>query len=162
MNSIFNKKCMFYDYFPHLPMLRMRLDFEMGYYEQNMVKQQVQSLILKAYDRLVDLHDLKHFYVYPEIGEEFDDNFYRELKNDVQRQLHKPDFWDFLDNLIKKQSFDNEQDLDAFRTKVSAALGYGLPRNEHGSVTKDAFIALFILDIDALNGRELLYLTKIN
>jgi hypothetical protein len=162
MQPTFNKKTFFYDYFPHLPMMRMRLDFDMGYYEQNMVKQQVQGMILKAYDRLVDLHDLKHFYVYPEIGEEFDDNFYRELKNDVQCQLNKPDYWDFLDGLIKKKSFDNEQDLDAFRTKVAAALGYGLPRNENGSMMKDAFIALFIHDIDALNGRELLYLTKIN
>lgn len=162
MNPVFNKKHMFYDYFPDLPVMRMRLDFEMGYYEQNMVKQQVQDMILKAYNRLVDQHDLKHFYVYPEIGEEFDDKFYGELKNDVRRQLHNPDFWSFLDSLIKKQSFDNENELEVFRAKVASSLGYGLPLYGHGNLLKDAFIALFILDIDALNGRELLYLTKIN
>ena len=54
---------MFYDYFPHLSVMRMKWDFGMGYYEQNLVKQQVRQWILQAYNRLIDLHDLRHINV---------------------------------------------------------------------------------------------------
>ena len=162
MNPVFNKKHMFYDYFPHLSVMRMRWDFGMGYYEQNMIRQQVQQWILKAYNRLLDLHDLKHVNVYPEIGEEFDDRFYRELKSDVQQKLQQEDSWVFLDDLNWKKNFENEDERLSFRTKLTTSLGYGLPPYGPGSELKNAFIALFNLDFDALSGQEVLYLTKIN
>jgi len=162
MQISISKKSFFYDYFPHLPLMRMRLDFNMGSYEQSIVKQQVQNMICRSYDRLINLHDLKHANVYLEIGDEFDEEFYGELKDDVKRQLHNLSFWRFLDNLIREQAPGNKEDLALFRAKLLPALNHGLPPNNYDSFRKDAFVALFNLDIDALSGKELLYLTKIS
>lgn len=161
MNPVFNKKYMFYDYFPHLSVMRMRWDFGMGYAEQETVKHEVQQWILHAYNRLLDLHDLRHINVYPEIGEEFDERFYLELKTDMQRKVHQEGSWAFLDELSWKKGFENEDERSAFRTKLATALGYGLPPFGPGSELKNAFISLFNMDFDALNGQEILYLTKI-
>ena len=164
MQPIFNTKNMFYDYFPHLPALRMKCDFGMGFYEQGAIRNEIQKAIRQAYDRLVVSHDLVHVNVYGEIGEEFDENFYRELKDNMHRHFHNVNSWSFLDDLMKKRNIDDEKESDNFNSRMLAALDYGLQRtgNGRGHIDlKDALIALLNRDLDVLNGRELLYLTKI-
>ena len=100
MNYTFNKKERFYDYFPHFPLMMLKRDFGMDYYEQTLFKQQLQRVIVQVYKRLIDLHDLKHVNVYPKIGDEFDQAFYNELKQNVQMQLNITNFWDILDDII--------------------------------------------------------------
>lgn len=161
MNYTFNKKEQFYDYFPHLPVRMMKLDFGMDYFEQLLFKQHLQRVIVQVYKRLIDVHDLKHVNVYPKIGDEFDRNFYNELKQNVQLQLRNTNFWDILDELIKKKDFESEQEMRNFLTRVLAMIGVGISKNTHGSIKKTAFIALFNHDFDKLSGQEILYLSEI-
>lgn len=162
MNPIFNTKDMFYDYFPHLPAIRMKNDFGMGFYEQSVIRNHIQHDIKQAYDRLVASHDLVHANVYGEIGEEFDENFYRELKNTLRHHFHDANTWRFLDELLKRNTVSKEENSN-FNTRMQAALGYGLHRDREGKIhLKEALITLINCDLDALTGRELLYLTKIN
>lgn len=162
MNYTFIKKDRFYDYFPSLPMMRLRMDFGMEYYEQTVFKQHLQRLIEHNYKRLVDQHDLKHVEVYPKIGDEFDRHFYDELKQNVLLQMRNSAFWDVLDNLIMNQDFASESEFDRFRTQVLAITGEGIPRFTDGSIRKKAFITLFQHDFDKLSGQEILYLSEIN
>ena len=106
MNYTFNKKDRFYDYFPRLPTMRMKLDFGMDFYEQMLFKQHLQRVIVEVYKRLIDVHDLKHVNVYPKIGDEFDQNFYNELKQKVLFQLANTNFWDKVEELIKNKDFE--------------------------------------------------------
>lgn len=162
MNPIFNTKNMFYDYFPHLPAMRMKNDFGFGFYEQSAIRNTVQKAIQQAYDRLVASHDLVHVNVYGEIGEEFDANFYNELKNTLHRHFHDMNSWNFLDGMLRKTTIDDEKESISFNSRMTSALGYGLRRDTHGKINlKEAFVALFNRDLDTLNGRELLFLTKI-
>ena len=162
MNPVFNTKNMFYDYFPHLPAMRLKNDFGMGFFEQNAIRDEIQRAIRQAYDRQVASHDLVHVNVYGEIGEEFDENFYRELKNTLRRHFHDQNSWNFLDNLLKKNVIEDQHQSDCFNTRMQAALGYGVNRNREGKINlKEALVALLNCDLDVLNGRELLYLTKI-
>ena len=162
MNPVFNTKNMFYDYFPHLPAMRMKNDFGLGFYEQSMIRNEIQKIIRQSYDRLVASHDLVHVNVYGEIGEEFDENFYRELKDTLHRHFHDANSWNFLDGLLKCNVIDNPTQSAYFNTRLQAAIGYGVQRNRDGKVSlKDALIALFNYDLNTLNGRELLYLRKI-
>ena len=161
MNYTFNKKDRFYDYFPSLPLMRMRLDFGMEVFEQNLFKQHIQRLIVQAYNRLVDLHDLKHVNVYPKIGDEFDQNFYNELKRNVLFQLQNDANWALLDNLIKKKEFDSEKELERFRIIVLSAIGMGFSQTMQGNIKKEAFIAMFKNDFEKLTGQEMLYLSEI-
>jgi hypothetical protein len=164
MNPIFNTKNMFYDYFPHLPAMRMRNDFGMGFYEQGVIRNEIQKAVRQAYDRLVVSHDLMHVNVYGEIGEEFDESFYRELKDNLHHHFHETNSWAFLDDLMKKNVIEDETESANFNTRMLAALDFGLQRTGSGRGRvnlKDALIALLNRDLDVLNGRELLYLTKI-
>lgn len=168
MNPIFNTKNMFYDYFPHLPSARMKNDFGLGFYERTVIRNEIQKAIRLAYDRLVNAHDLVHVNVYGEIGEEFDENFYNELKTNLHRHFHEDRSWVFLDDLIKTptptdETEEEEEERNAnFNSRLQAALGYGLKRDIHGRIDpKEAFVTLLNCDLDSLNGRELLYLTKI-
>lgn len=161
MQPTFNKKQFFYDYLPHLPLMRLRTDFHLGYYEQTIVRNEIQKVIRNAFGHLMDTHDLKHVNVYPEIGEEFDQSFYNELRTLVLNTFRKHDFWDFLDAFIPKLGPDDNGTL---YLKLTASLGSGIPRiNGNGPVLlKEAFVKIIIFDLDALNGQELLYLTKIS
>lgn len=162
MNPIFNTKNLFYDYFPHLPAIRMKSDFGLGFYEQSVIRNTIQKDIIKAYERLVASHDLVHVNVYGEIGEEFDENFYRELKSALHRHFHNVDSWSFLDQLLPKTEIEDDHESRNFNTKMVAALGFGLNRNSRGQINlKEALVALLNTDLDILTGRELLYLTKI-
>ncbi len=163
MPYIINTKPMFYDYFPHLPVLRMKEMFGLGYYEQTVVRNEIQKVIVAAYDRLVDMHDLRHYNVYGEIGEEFDDNFYRELKETVGQRLHDHGTWDFLDGLLPRKEVEDEQENADISTKMGASIGIVLPRSQTtGRVQlKDTLVALLNYDLDPLNGQELLHLSKI-
>lgn len=162
MNYIFNKKDRFYDYFPHIPPMMLKREFGMDFFEQTLFKQQLQRVIVQVYKRLIDVHDLKHVNVYPKIGDEFDRNFYNELKQNVQLQLRNTNFWDILDDIIKKKDFESEQDMQSFLTRVLAMIGIGISRYTHGSIKRIAFIALFNHDFDKLSGQEILYLSEIN
>lgn len=162
MNPIFNTKNRFYEYFPHLPAMRMKNDFGLGFYEQNAIRNLVQKDIQLAYDRLVASHDLVHANVYGEIGDEFDDNFYQELKSDLIHHFKDPQTWAFLDPMLTRTTIDEDEESNNFNTRLQAAIGYGLNRNNQGKVNlKEAFIALFNTDLQVLTGREILYLTKI-
>lgn len=162
MNPIFNTKNMFYDYFPHLPMMRMKNDFGLGFYEQSAIRNTIQKDIRLAYDRLVASHDLVHVNVYGEIGDEFDEHFYQELKDGLHRHFHDSSTWTFLDDLMKSNVMDDKGKSSNFNTRMQAAIGYGLRRDSQGHIAlKDALVALINCDLDELNGRELLYLTKI-
>lgn len=162
MNPIFNTKNMFYDYFPHLPSVRMKNDFGLGYYEQFVIREKVQKDIRTEYDRLVGSHNLVHANVYGEIGDEFDEKFYKELKTNLNRHFHEATTWGFLDGFIQQTVIEDEDKSSSFNTRLIVTLGYGLRRDIQGRVNlKEAFIALFNHDLDVLNGRELLYLTKI-
>lgn len=162
MNPIFNTKNMFYDYFPHLPAMRMKNDFGLGFYEQSAIRNEIQKAIKQAYDRLVASYDLVHANVYAEIGDEFDEKFYRELKTNLQRHFHDNSSWNFLDHLLKRSAANSKSPSANFNTKMQAALGYGMHRDSLGHIKpKDALVALINHDLDVLNGRELLYLTKI-
>lgn len=162
MNPVFNTKNMFYDYFPHLPAIRMKNDFGLGFYEQSAIRNTIKKDIRLAYDRLVASHDLVHVNVYGEIGDEFDEHFYQELKDNLHRHFHDSRTWDFLDDLLKHNVVEDTEKSSNFNTRMQAALGYGLRRDIHGCVAlRDALVALFNCDLDVLNGRELLYLTKI-
>lgn len=162
MNYTFNKKERFYDYFPSLPLLRLKLDFGMGYYEQSFFKQQLQHLIVQVYKRLVDVHDLKHVNVYPKIGDEFDSRFYYELKQHVLLQMGSSNFWDVLDDLIKDKDFESEEEMQRFLNRVQCLGGVGISKHAHGSIKEMAFTALFHHDFDKLTGQEMLYLSEIN
>ncbi len=163
MQPIINTKPQFYDYFPHLPTLRMREDFGLGYYEQTVVRNEIQKVIAAAYDRLVELHDLRHFDVYGEVGEQFDDNFYRELKEAVGLRLRDYTTWAFLDDFMPRKEIEDEQANADFSTKMGASIGIVLPRSQTtGRVQlKDALISLLNFDLEPLCGQELLHLTKI-
>ena len=158
---IFNKKDRFYDYFPHLPMLRMKMDFHLGSYEQSIIRSKIQKAIRSEFDHLVDAHNLKHANVYMEIGEEFDEQFYRELKTAIQRAFHDYSTWEFLENIMPELGPDDHGNL---YFKLMAIIGMGIPRvNGNGPVKlREAFVFIINYDLDALNGRELLYLTEIN
>lgn len=162
MNPIINTKNMFYDYFPHLPAMRLKNDFGMGFYEQCVIRDKIQVAIKQAYDRLVASHDLVHVYVYNEIGEEFDENFYRELKDSVHRHFHDTQSWGFLNELMKRSTIADEVENANFSTRMQTAIGYGVQRDRNGRIhLKDALITLLNHDLEALNGRELLCLTKL-
>ena len=161
MNYTFNKKDRFYDYFPSLPMMRLRQDFGMEFYEQNVFKQHIQRLIVQAYNRLVDLHDLKHANVYPKIGDEFDRNFYNELKRNLLLQFQNDGTWSLLDNLIKNKGFDSDKELENFKTIVLSAIGMGFSNNMRETIKKEAFVAMFKYDFEKLTGQEMLYLSEI-
>ena len=162
MNPIFNTKDKFYDYFPHLPAIRMKKDFGLGFYEQSAVRNEVQKAIRQAYDRLVASHDLVHVNVYGEIGEEFDHKFYNELKTNVNRHFHAERSWSFLDGIMHEPIMEDPKESAHLNLKMLSATGNGMQRDTRGRVNlKEAFIKLFNHDLDQLNGRELLYLTKI-
>lgn len=163
MLTIINTKLLFYDYFPHIPVLRMKTEFDLGYYEQSVIRTQIQRVISAVYDRLLDVHDLHHANVYQEIGEEFDDNFYRELKEAATQRFHDATTWNFLDTLMPKTEIGDETENMNFQTRMTAILGFGLPRtlSTNRVNLKDALIALLNCDLDPLSGQELLHLTKI-
>jgi len=162
MNYTFNKKDRFYDYFPSLPTMRMKLDFGMDFFEQMLFKQHLQRVIVQVYKRLVDVHDLKHVNVYPKIGDEFDRNFYNELKQNVLFQLANTNFWDKVEELIKNKDFESEVEMENFLTRTLTMTGIGISRYTHGSIKKLAFTTLFHHDFDKLTGQEMLYLSEIN
>ncbi len=161
MSIFFNKKPRFYDYFPHLTITRMKTFFDLGYFEQGIVRDKIQKVIRSAFDHLVDAHDLRHANVYMEFGEEFDEAFYNELKTNCQKEIHDPRFWLFLDDLMPELGPD---DGGALYYKLISIVGLGIPReNGNGRVKlREAFVVLFNFDLDALTGQELLYLTKIS
>ncbi|MBO7507286.1 MAG: hypothetical protein J6T67_07885 [Paludibacteraceae bacterium] len=159
MNPIFNKKERFYDYFTHLPMYRMKMDFQLGFFEQFTIRIEIQKVISAAYKRLVDAHDLVHVNVYPEIGEEFDEPFYRELKGATQKTFRQPRTWDFLQDFMPELGPDDD---GALYLKLRAAVGLQLPKEEDGRVKlREALVLIINYDLDALSGQELLYLSKI-
>lgn len=163
MNPIFNTKFRFYDYFPHITPVRMKELFQLGFFEQSVIRDEIQRVISAAYKNLVNAHDLVHVNIYDEIGDEFDDNFYRELKTIVQTRFHSEGTWLFLDNLLTVKEIEDDEEYDRFQTKMQSILGFGLRRSlSSGKIQlKDALMALFNYDLDPLNGRELKYLTKI-
>lgn len=162
MNPIFNTKTMFYDYFPHINPMRMKTDFDLGFFEQSVIRNEIQKTIRQAYDRLVASHDLMHVEVYQEIGDEFDQHFYDELKSAVRNHFRAMRSWEFLDKLMLKKVVDDEKESANFNSRMLATLGYGLKKNPDGAIDlKEALVALLNGDLDCLNGRELLYLTKI-
>ena len=162
MNYTFNKKDQFYDYFPHLPLMMMKLEFGMDFFEQTLFKQHLQRVIVQVYKRLIDVHDLKHVQVYPKIGDEFDRQFYNELKQNVILQLRNTNFWDKLDELIKNKDFESETEMQNFLTRVLAMTGVGISKYSNGSIKKLAFMTLFNYDFEGLSGQEILYLSEIN
>ncbi len=163
MQTIINTKTLFYDYFPHIPVLRMKTEFDLGYYEQSVIRGEIQKVITVAYDRLVEIHDLRHFNVYQELGEEFDGNFYSELKEATTLRFYDATTWNFLDTLMPKTEIEDETENMNFQTKMTAILGFGLPRSLSTNRVnlKDALVALLNCDLDPLSGQELLHLTKI-
>ena len=162
MNPIFNTKDMFYDYFPHLPAIRMKNDFGLGFYEQSVIRNEIQKAIRKKYEHLVVGRNLVHANVYAEIGDEYDEKFYSDLKENLKKYFHETRSWSFLDNLLKKDVIEDQDTTAKFNTKIQAALGWGLRRDRTGKIhLKDALVAILNLDLDALNGRELLYLIKL-
>ena len=162
MNHVFNTKPLFYDYFPHISVMRMKTEFNLGYFEQAEIRTRIQRVISTAYERLLDIHDLRHANVYQEIGEEFNDSFYHELKETVTRRFHSDTTWEFLDNLMPVQEIEDDNLNANFQTKMLAILGYGLPRSLSTCRVnlKDALVALLNFDLDSLSGQELLYLSK--
>lgn len=162
MPMIINTKTLFYDYFPHISVMRMKTDFNLGYFEQAEIRTRIQRVISAAYERLLDIHDLRHANVYQEIGEEFNDSFYHELKETVTRRFHSETTWEFLDNLMPVQEIEDDNLNANFQTKMLAVLGYGLPRSLSTCRVnlKDALVALLNFDLDSLSGQELLYLSK--
>lgn len=163
MQPIINTKPMFYDYFPHINVMRLKTEFDLGYYEQGVIRNEIQKMIRMAYNQLVETHDLRHANVYGEIGEEFDDNFYRELKEAASLHLHDEQMWEFLDKLMPKKEIKDEDQNANFQTKMTATVGFGIPRSlSTGRINlKDALVALLIFDMEPLSGRELLHLTKV-
>ncbi len=163
MQPIINTKPLFYDYFPHIPLMRMKMEFDLGYYEQSVIRNEIQKIVATAYDRLVERHNLRHFNVYQEIGEELDDNFYRELKEAATLRFHDTTAWSFLDTLMPKTEIEDETENMNFQTKMTAIMGFGLPRSLSTNRVnlKDALVALLNFDLDPLSGQELLHLTKI-
>lgn len=163
MHSIINTKPLFYDYFPHISVMRLKNDFNLGYYEQCEIRTRIQRVIKMAYERLLDIHDLHHANVYQEIGEEFDDNFYHELKDGVTQRFHSATTWEFLDDLMPVQEIADDSLNANFQTKMLTILGYGLPRSQSTCRInlKEALVALFNYDLDPLSGQELLHLTRI-
>ncbi len=162
MPMIINTKPLFYDYFPHISVMRMKTEFNLGYFEQAEIRTRIQRVISAAYERLLDIHDLRHANVYQEIGEEFNDSFYHELKETVTRRFHSETTWEFLDNLMPVQEIEDDNLNANFQTKMLAVLGYGLPRSLSTCRVnlKDALVALLNFDLDSLSGQELLYLSK--
>lgn len=158
-----NTQNMFYDYFNHIPPLRMSTEFGLGYLEQSAIKVEIQHAIKRIYDRLVDSHDLKHFNVYQEVGEEFDEAFYDELKREVYRYTHDMDHWAFLDMLMTKYTIDDPMQRAFFKSIVTIETGDDAPQSfQTDNVDlKESLIALINRDLDPLSGEELLYLTKI-
>ncbi len=162
MNPIFNTKNMFYDYFPHLPAIRMKNDFGLGFYEQSVIRNEIQKAIRSAYDRQVVAHNLVHVDVYGEIGEQFDQAFYDELKNTLKRHFRNENSWSFLDHLMTKRAIDDHDESANFNTRMVASLGFGMQRSQTGRIDlKSALVSILNCDLEQLNGRELLYLTKI-
>lgn len=163
MQYIFNTQALFYDYFNHIPPLRMSTEFGLGYLEQSAIKTEIQHAIEKIYDRLVDSHDLKHFEVYGEIGEEFDEAFYDELKQEVRRYTHDTDHWAFLDMLMTKYTIDDPVEASYFKSLVTVETGDEAPQSFQTDRVdlKESLIALINRDLEPLSGQELLFLTKI-
>lgn len=162
MNPIFNTKNMFYDYFPHLPAVRMKNDYGLGFYEQTVIRTEIQKTIRKAYDQQLTALDLVHADVYGEIGEGFDGKFYDRLKSTLDRRFHDTRTWGFLDKLMKKTTINDVTKSSRFNSRMASVIGRGLQRNPKRQVNlKEALVAMFNYDLDALTGKELYYLTKI-
>ena len=163
IQPIINTKAVFYDYFPHIPVMRMKADFGLGFFEQCMIRTEIQNVISSIYERLLDVHDLRHYNIYGEISEEFDDNFYRELKEAAHVRFINPDTWAFLDKLMPYREIEDKMKNQNFQTRMTATLSYSLPKSKTTNRIdlKDALIALLNFDLESLSGRELLYLTKI-
>lgn len=155
---------MFYDNFNHVPPLRMQDDFGLGFYEQVAIRNEIQKVIRSTFDRLVDSHDLKHYNIYSEIGDEFDEAFYDELQRDVHRYLHDMAHWDFLDMLLKQTTIEDPVRRSRFKSLVTAEAGDGAPESFQNGVVnlKESLVALINLDLDPLSGQQLLQLTKIS
>ena len=163
MNPIFNTKPLFYDYFPHITPARLNVDFGLGMFPQSVIRKEIQKVIRREYELLVAKHNLMHVEIYQEIGDEFDANFYNELKTNSKQRFKNTSTWSFLDNLMPFDEIKDDIKSANFNTKMVVALGYGLTRSKNNRVSlKSALISLFILDMEKLTGRELLYLTKIN
>lgn len=162
MPTIINTNPLFYDYFPHIPVMRMKSEFNLGCYEQGLIRNEIQAVIKTVYSSLIEMHDLKHVNVYDEIGEEFDEKFFGELKEGVHRHLHGTNAWEFLDKLMPKMEIEDEVENLNFQTKMTAILGIGLPRSLSNNRInlKEALIALLNFDLDPLSGQELLHLMK--
>ena len=63
---------------------------------------------------------------------------------------------------MKRHTILDEKENANFSTRMQTAIGYGMQRDRDGRIyLKDALITLLNHDLDALNGRELLCLTKI-
>lgn len=163
MQPTFNTKNMFYDYFRHASPLRMKEDFGLGYYEQSAIRNEIQKIIRATFDKLVDSHNLKHYNIYAEIGDEFDEAFYNELQRDVHRYFHDIAHWDYLDTLMKKRIIDDPIKRSHFKSLVVAEAGEGMPESFQFGVVdlKESLVALINVDLDPLSGQELLHLTKI-
>ena len=164
MQMIINKQDRFYDYFPHVPLMWLKKEFNMGYFEQSEIRTHIQNIIGAAYKRLLDKHDLFHVNVYFEIGEEFDENFYRELKEAVTLRFHDITTWKFLDSLLHFQEIEDEKLNANFQTKIQTILESEMPRSQSTNRInlRNTLIALLNYDLELLSGQELLYLTKIN
>ena len=163
MNATINTRTFFYDYFPHLPVMLMKTLFDLDYHAQIVIRDEIQQVIAKAYDRLTEIHDLNHANIYREIGDGFDANFYQELKASVQLRLHDALFWAFLDKLMPKTELADEAENRNLRTKMTAIVGFGPPiaLSTNRINLKDALVALLNYDLEPLSGQELLHLTKI-
>lgn len=163
MPTIINTQALFYDYFNHIPPLRMSTEFGLEYLEQSSIKHEIQHVIKRIYDQMVDSHDLKHYSVYHEVGEEFDEAFYDELKREVRRYLHEMDHWAFLDMLMTKYTIDDPMQRAFFKSVVTVETGDDAPQSFQTDIVdlKESLIALINRDLESLSGEELLYLTKI-
>ena len=162
MNPIFNTKVFFYDYFPHITPMRMKVDFGLGIYPQSVIRNEIQNVIKREYELLLAQHNLMHVGIYQDISDEFDKNFYNELKTNSIYKFHNTNTWSFLDNLMPFDKIDDDKKNANFNTRLVVALGYGLTRDKNNRVNlKNALSSLLIKDMEKLTGRELLYLTKI-
>lgn len=163
MNPILNTQFRFYDYFPHITVARMKDMFGVDYFGQTVIRSEIQKVINSVYDNLVSSHDLVHVDVYDGIDEKFDSDFYNELKSIVRRHFHNDSTWIFVDKLLPQKEIEDELEYLNFQTKVTTALGYSLPRSitSQRVQLKDALVALLNYDLDALDGQELYFLTKL-
>ena len=183
MRRVINTKDRFFDYLPHVSPLLMKEDFGIPIWSQNSFRINIQKVISRAYDAVVQMRYMTRINAHDDGPERFDESFYRELQRQVTDQLRRPDSWRWLDGIVASRQTGPSIFDSRLKLKIMASLGFqndmtvadalNGPRDGNGQddgwtdrrrdkaqsermseAVKASLIAMCRHDLDALSGEE--------